>query len=77
MTTSWAWLVQFEFAEAFQQHFGGTLLGLFSFTLGGWMMFSAIRCRWIGGWPSSFLWAVTMASLTIAILISWIGKLWV
>lgn len=76
MTTSWAWLVRFEFAEAFQQHFGGALLGLFSFVLGGWLVLSAIRGRWLGGWPSSFAWAVTMASLTIAILISWIGKLW-
>jgi hypothetical protein len=76
MTTSWAWLVQFEFAEAFTQHAGGALLGIFSFALGGWMVLSAIRGGWLGGWPSSVVWAVTMASLTFAILISWIGKLW-
>lgn len=76
MTTSWAWLVQFEFAEAFRQHSGGALLGLFSLGLGLWCVFSAMRGSWIGGWPSSLAWAVVMAGLALAILISWIGKLW-
>jgi hypothetical protein len=75
MTTAWAWLARFEFAAAFQLHFGGALLGLFSFGLGLWLVLSAIRGNWIGGWPSGLVWAVAMAGLTFAIVVSWIGKL--
>lgn len=76
MTTSWAWLVRGEVTEAVRQHFGGALLALFSFALGSWLVLSAIFGRWVGGWPSSLAWAMTMAGLAVAIVISWIGKLW-
>lgn len=76
MTTSWAWLARGELEAACRQHFGGALLGGFSFLLGGWMVLSATLGRWLGGWPSGLVWAISLSGLTTLILITWIGKLW-
>lgn len=76
MTTSWAWLARGEILQAAHQHFGGALLGVYSLLLGIWLVISAARGRWLGGWPSSLTWAVKFSVLTLAILITWIVKLW-
>lgn len=76
MTTSWAWLTRGEIFQAVRQHFGGALLGVYSLLLGTWAVISAVRGRWLGGWPSSLTWAVKFSVLTLAILITWIVKLW-
>ena len=76
MTTSWAWLARGEIFQAVRQHFGGALLGVYSLLLGTWAVISAVRGRWLGGWPSSLTWAVKFSVLTLAILITWIVKLW-
>jgi hypothetical protein len=76
MTTSWAWLARGDIFQAAHQHFGGALLGVYSLLLGSWLVISAVRGRWLGGWPSSLTWAVKFSVLTLAILITWIVKLW-
>lgn len=76
MTTSWAWLARGELVQAARQHFGGALLGVYSLLLGTWAVISAVRGGWLGGWPSSLTWAVKFSVLTLAILITWIVKLW-
>lgn len=76
MTTSWAWLTRGEFFQAARQHFGGALLGVYSLLVGAWAVISAVRGRWLGGWPSSLTWALKFSVLTLAILITWIVKLW-
>jgi hypothetical protein len=76
MTTSWAWFVRGNFLEAARNHFGGALLGVFSLGLGCWMIVSAGLGRWLGGWPTAQVWSLLLGVLTLAIMISWIGKLW-
>lgn len=76
MTTSWSWLTRGNFTEAVRQHFGGALFGVYCFLLGVWLVISALLGRWLGGLPSSLTWAVTFGILTLAIVVTWIVKLW-
>jgi hypothetical protein len=72
MTTSWSHTVRGQLPSALRANVGGTLLALLTVAAAPWLLLSAARGRWLGGWvPSSTVAAWVLAGVMFIMLVDW------
>ncbi len=75
MTTSWAWLLRGKIERALAANAGGTLLAVLSLLGAAWLLVSAFRGRWLGGWPSEWTLAGIAGIVSLVTAGQWIWRL--
>ena len=75
MTTAWSHLVRGQVLEAFRANVGGAILALVDLAAVPWLLWSAIRGRWLGWVPNGNVLAAGMAAILAVTLIDWAVRL--
>ena len=71
MTTAWACLMHGEFIRALQANTGGVLLAVLAMTAAPWLMFSAVRGRWLIWKPNGTAVGCVSAAILAITLVQW------
>lgn len=71
MTTSWANLTRGRLIDALGANVGGTTLAAIGILAVPWLLFSAVRGRWIGWIPNSTTIVWVASGVMIVTLIDW------
>jgi hypothetical protein len=75
MTTAWAWLMRGHIVRAVEANAGGTLLALLSLVAAPWLLVSAVRGRWLGGWPGDWTFAGTTLAISLVTVAQWLWRI--
>lgn len=75
MTTSWAYLTQGKLTAAVAANSGGALLGLVCIGVAPWMLVSALKGRWLWGFPPDWLSLLVVGTIIGVTLVDWTYRL--